>query len=153
MNRAKEGLRQLVSLGRLRPVLLTGAVGLVVLLVATRLRHDSQSLYLTAAVQRGEIRDAVDATGTVNAVTTVQVGSQVSGRIAKLNADFNSRVHRGDVIALGFLAGAMAFDDDRSTISQSQRNQDGFLIHTVESPYLSGKTEIRVLILDNRDIR
>jgi len=100
MNRAKEGLRQLVSLGRLRPVLLTGAVGLVVLLVATRLRHDSQSLYLTAAVQRGEIRDAVDATGTVNAVTTVQVGSQVSGRIAKLNADFNSRVHRGDVIAL-----------------------------------------------------
>ncbi len=100
MNRAKEGLRQLVSLGRRRPVLLTGAVGLVVLLVATRLRHDSQSLYLTAAVQRGEIRDAVDATGTVNAVTTVQVGSQVSGRIAKLNADFNSRVHRGDVIAL-----------------------------------------------------
>ena len=43
------------------------------------------------------IRDVVEATGTVNAVITVQVGSQVSGTIAKLNADFNSRVHKGDV--------------------------------------------------------
>lgn len=59
-----------------------------------RLRH------LTAKVQRGEIRDVVEATGTVNAVITVQVGSQVSGTIARLNADFNSRVSKGDVIAL-----------------------------------------------------
>ncbi|MGH7487838.1 MAG: efflux RND transporter periplasmic adaptor subunit, partial [Thermoanaerobaculia bacterium] len=44
--------------------------------------------------------DAVDATGTVNAVITVQVGSQVSGTIAKLNADFNSRVRKGEVLAL-----------------------------------------------------
>jgi HlyD family secretion protein len=56
--------------------------------------------YLGAKVQQGEIRDAVDSTGTVSAVITVQVGSQVSGTIAKLNADFNSRVHKGDVIAL-----------------------------------------------------
>jgi len=56
--------------------------------------------YLTAKVQRGEIRDEVDATGTVNAVITVQVGSQVSGTIAQLNADFNSRVHKGEIIAL-----------------------------------------------------
>jgi HlyD family secretion protein len=44
--------------------------------------------------------DVVEATGTINAVITVQVGSQVSGSIAKLNADFNSRVHKGDVVAL-----------------------------------------------------
>ncbi len=100
MNLVQEGLQRLASLGRRRTVLLAGAVGLVALLAATLLRHGSQSMYLTAAVQRGEIRDAVDATGTVNAVTTVQVGSQVSGRIAKLNADFNSRVHQGDIIAL-----------------------------------------------------
>jgi HlyD family secretion protein len=63
--------------------------------------HRSDRLqYLTAKAQRGEIRDAVDATGTVNAVITVQVGSQVSGTIARLNADFNSRVRKGDVIAL-----------------------------------------------------
>ena len=42
----------------------------------------------------------VEATGTINAVITVQVGSQVSGTISKLNVDFNSRVHKGDVVAL-----------------------------------------------------
>ena len=41
----------------------------------------------------------VDATGTINAVTTVQVGSQVSGVISELHADFNSHVTKGDVIA------------------------------------------------------
>jgi len=56
--------------------------------------------HFTAKVERGEIRDVVEATGTINAVITVQVGSQVSGTIAKLSADFNSRVHKGDVAAL-----------------------------------------------------
>ncbi len=56
--------------------------------------------HFTAKVERGDIHDVVDATGTINAVTTVQVGSQVSGQIAKLNADFNSRVHKGDIVAL-----------------------------------------------------
>ena len=51
-------------------------------------------------MERGDIKDSVEATGTINAVITVQVGSQVSGTIAKLNADFNSRVHKGDVVAL-----------------------------------------------------
>src|SRR5579859_2723267 len=54
----------------------------------------------TAKMERGEIDDVVEATGTINAVITVQVGSQVSGTIAKLNADFNSRVRKGDVVAL-----------------------------------------------------
>ncbi len=54
----------------------------------------------TAKVERGDINDVVEATGTINAVITVQVGSQVSGTIAKLNVDFNSRVHKGEVIAL-----------------------------------------------------
>jgi HlyD family secretion protein len=56
--------------------------------------------YVTAKVERGAIHDAVEATGTVNAVITVQVGSQVSGTIVRLNADFNSRVRKDDVIAL-----------------------------------------------------
>src|SRR5215471_8376023 len=56
--------------------------------------------YLTTKVQRGEIRDVVEATGTVNAVVNVQVGSQVSGTIAKLNVDFNSKVRRGDIVAV-----------------------------------------------------
>jgi HlyD family secretion protein len=55
---------------------------------------------VTAKVQRGEIRDVVEATGTVNAVVNVQVGSQVSGTVAKLNVDFNSKVKRGDIVAV-----------------------------------------------------
>lgn len=54
----------------------------------------------SAKVERGEIDDVVEATGTINSVITVQVGSQVSGSIAKLYADFNSRVHKGDIVAL-----------------------------------------------------
>jgi HlyD family secretion protein len=73
------------------------AVGFI---AAFNLGGGDQVRYLTAKVQRGDIRDEVEATGVVNAVVTVQVGSQVSGTIAKLNADFNSRVHRGDVVAL-----------------------------------------------------
>ena len=56
--------------------------------------------HFTATVERGDIDDVVEATGTINAVITVQVGSQVSGTIATLNADFNSKVHKGDVVAL-----------------------------------------------------
>ncbi len=64
------------------------------------LNRNTQAQHFTAKAERGEIDDVVEATGTINAVITVQVGSQVSGTIAKLNADFNSRVHKGDVVAL-----------------------------------------------------
>jgi HlyD family secretion protein len=50
-------------------------------------------------VERGDLVGRVTATGTLSAMVTVQVGSQVSGRIAELNADFGSRVKRGQVIA------------------------------------------------------
>jgi HlyD family secretion protein len=64
------------------------------------LNRSTRAQHFTAKVERGEIQDAVEATGTINAVITVQVGSQVSGTIAKLNVDFNSSVHKGDVVAL-----------------------------------------------------
>lgn len=53
----------------------------------------------TARVTRGDIADTVGATGTLQAVTTVQVGTQVSGTIQNLYADFNSIVQRGQVLA------------------------------------------------------
>ena len=55
--------------------------------------------YKTAPVQRGDVTAQVVANGTVNPVTIVQVGSQISGTILKLLADFNSVVTRGQVIA------------------------------------------------------
>src|SRR5262245_19360931 len=52
-----------------------------------------------AAVTRGDLADRVGATGTLQAVTTVQVGTQVSGTIQQLYADFNSLVKKGQVLA------------------------------------------------------
>jgi len=81
--------------------LIAGGVALVAgMLALFGMHRGAQPQYFTAVVERGDIFDVVDATGTINAVTTVQVGSQVSGAIARLNADFNSRVRKGDVIAM-----------------------------------------------------
>src|SRR5947208_16671179 len=55
--------------------------------------------YMTAKVERGNLRNTVTATGTLQAVTTVQVGSQASGTISALYADFNSKVRKGQVVA------------------------------------------------------
>ncbi|MHB8123549.1 MAG: efflux RND transporter periplasmic adaptor subunit [Desulfuromonadaceae bacterium] len=55
--------------------------------------------YRTAAIERGTIVSTVAATGNLSAVTTVQVGTQVSGTIQKLYVDFNSRVRKGQPIA------------------------------------------------------
>jgi HlyD family secretion protein len=55
--------------------------------------------YLTARVERGRISTTVNATGTLNAVISVQVGSQVSGTIQKLFVDYNSPVKEGQIIA------------------------------------------------------
>jgi HlyD family secretion protein len=60
---------------------------------------DSLVRYRTAKVERGPISAAVVASGTLNAVTTVQVGSQVSGQVKDIYADFNTPVKRNQVIA------------------------------------------------------
>src|SRR5665213_2869333 len=79
----------------------SGAVALIVVVGALfGLRKGNSVEYFSAKVERGEIRDAIDASGQVNAVVSVQVGSQVSGTIAKLNADFNSHVGKNQIVAL-----------------------------------------------------
>lgn len=55
--------------------------------------------YMTAKVERGNLRNTVTATGTLQAVTTVQVGSQASGTLSALYADFNSTVKKGQLLA------------------------------------------------------
>src|SRR5919204_2678439 len=74
--------------------------GLFILAFALRqCSRGSPSNYQTAPVTRGPITQAVTATGTLNPVVNVQVGSQVSGNIAKPFADFNSQVKAGQVVA------------------------------------------------------
>ena len=75
---------------------LLAAIGLL-----TAFKYESKNTpqYFTEKVQKGDIQNVVQATGTINAVTTVQVGSQVSGTIQTLSADFNSHVKKNQVIA------------------------------------------------------
>ena len=65
-----------------------------------RFTGSSQIQNFTAKVERGSVDDVVEATGTINPIVTVLVGSQVSGTIAELRADFNSHVHKGEIIAV-----------------------------------------------------
>jgi HlyD family secretion protein len=84
-----------------RPLpLIVGAVVLILIgLLVRKCSTGSSATFQTIAVTRGPITQAVTATGTLNPVVNVQVGSQVSGNIQKLFVDFNSKVKAGDVVA------------------------------------------------------
>lgn len=81
-------------------------LGVVIVLIALAVagftyfgRKADAEEYLTAKIERGNIRNTVTATGALKAVTTVLVGSQASGTISALYVDFNSNVKKGQVIA------------------------------------------------------
>lgn len=77
--------------------------------------------FLTAKVERGNLRNTVTATGTLQAVTTVQVGSQASGTISALYADYNSVVKKGQVIAqLDPAVSKAQVDQARANLQQAQ---------------------------------
>jgi len=59
----------------------------------------STGAYRTAKVERGDIRVAISSTGTLSAISTVTVGSQVSGQVTQVLADYNDKVRKGQVIA------------------------------------------------------
>jgi HlyD family secretion protein len=85
-----------------RLVLILLAISAVTASVAAYYRSgtsDDAPQFVTASVTRGDIIETVEATGALEAVTTVQVGTQVSGTIKTLNADYNSRVRKGQVVA------------------------------------------------------
>jgi HlyD family secretion protein len=85
-----------------RLVLILVAVVMVTASLAAYYRTNNNEIapqYTLAAATRGDVVETVDATGTLQAVTTVQVGTQVSGTIQSLHADFNSQVRKGQVIA------------------------------------------------------
>src|SRR5438067_12331184 len=71
---------------------------LIIAFIVRQCRESGAANYQTATVTRGPITQAVTATGTLNPVVNVQVGSQVSGNIAKLFADFNCQVKAGEVV-------------------------------------------------------
>jgi HlyD family secretion protein len=101
MSESTEASNEASPFRRRKVWLIAGGIVIVIAALSIPLLRRKESVqYLANKVLQGEIRDAVEATGIVNAVVSVQVGSQVSGRVGQLNVDFNSQVHRGDVIAL-----------------------------------------------------
>jgi HlyD family secretion protein len=72
--------------------------------------------YLTVAASRGNVRQIVSSTGTLQAVVTVQVGSQVSGTIEKLSADFNTKVTAGQIVV------QLNQDKFKAAVDQSRAN-------------------------------
>jgi HlyD family secretion protein len=86
----------------MKRVILFGFVGLLLVCALFAFRRWNASgagEYQTSTITRGAITQAVTATGTLNPVVNVQVGSQISGNIAKLSVDFNSPVKAGQVVA------------------------------------------------------
>ena len=75
-----------------------GMIAAAAAFAAFQFRGQDKPQYFTTKADRGDIRQVVEATGTINAVITVQVGSQVSGTISHLFVDFNSRVKKGQVV-------------------------------------------------------
>ena len=85
-----------------KKLLMLGGGALAIVVLAGFYFWGNQSAaaqYMTARIERGNMRNTVTATGTLQAVTTVQVGSQASGTISALYADFNSVVKKGQIVA------------------------------------------------------
>src|SRR6266700_1353748 len=79
--------------------LLVIVLGALVTIGMVMRARSGEAKYLTAKVQQGDITAVVQATGTINPLTTVPVGSYVSGTVQYVFADFNSRVQAGQVLA------------------------------------------------------
>src|SRR5438067_1688128 len=88
-------------LGIKRPLVVAGIAVLAIIVVAVVWvrRTSASTQFFTEPVQRGPIHNVVNATGAVQASLTVQVGSQVSGQIQAIYADYNSVVKRGQLLA------------------------------------------------------
>jgi HlyD family secretion protein len=97
-------------------------------------RGSAEPKFRKAKVDKGEVVATVTATGTLSAVTTVQVGSQVSGIIAKLHVDFNSVVKKGQILAeLDPTPFQQAVDQNQANLEKAKvelRNQEISLVRT-----------------------
>lgn len=107
-----------------KKTLILGTAGIALAAVAAFYFWGGQATaaqYLTARVERGNLRNTVTATGTLQAVTTVQVGSQASGTISALYADYNSVVKKGQVVAqLDPAVSKAQVDQARANLQQAQ---------------------------------
>src|SRR5690606_7786806 len=85
--------------GGLVAAMVLAAIAVAAHVYRGRSAQDDAGAYRTAQVERGDIRVAISATGTLAAISTVDVGSQISGQVIDVLVDFNDHVSRGQVIA------------------------------------------------------
>lgn len=109
------------------------AIALVALVAGAAWWHGqrdegAESAWRTVQVERGDVRVAISATGTLSAISTVTVGSQISGQVTDVLVDFNSRVQEGDVLAridprtyeAQIAQGAAQVESARASLSQAE---------------------------------
>jgi len=89
------------SVNKKRIAIIAGAAVIVIAIIwfVVRSRNNSAPAYRFATVETGNIQQTVSATGTLSAVKTVQVGTQVSGLVDQIHADFNDQVTKGQLLA------------------------------------------------------
>ncbi len=98
----------------------------------TRNGKESGGKYTLVKIDRGDLESVVSSTGTLSAVTTVQVGTQVSGRIAKIFTDFNQSVKKGQLLAMLDTSSLLmavseaesSYDRSRAQLKQSKQDLD-----------------------------
>ena len=99
LNPAREILNR-YGLLRARFLVIAAAIVLVGAYVFLRGEGQEEDMFITVEASRGDISYNIASTGLLQAVVTVQVGSQVSGRIQELHADFNSVVKKGQILVV-----------------------------------------------------
>jgi HlyD family secretion protein len=115
---------------------------------ATAAKQNGQSPYRMGAVDRGTVQMVVTATGTVSAVTTVTVGSQVSGTIKEILVDFNSPVKKGQVVARldpTFLQASVSENEaalERAEATLKQANRDVARISDLAEKNLAPRVDL-----------
>ncbi len=99
-----------------------------------RTRGSDTPRYQTVAVTRGSIVDAIEATGTLEPVDPVQIGSQVSGTVVSLGTDFNQQVKKGQVVAVLDPALLQAqVDQAQATVTRLQAEVERARIQVVDA--------------------
>jgi HlyD family secretion protein len=105
-------------------------------------RHDAAPSVTTATITRGDIVDVISATGTIEAVTRVEVGSQVSGSVKELNADFNTFVRKGQVLArLDPALFATQVEQARASVIRAQAEVDRLNVSLADAQAKLARTE------------
>jgi HlyD family secretion protein len=105
-------------------------LSVVVIWFFTRNGKVAEGKYTLVKIDRGDLEAVVSSTGTLSAVTTVQVGTQVSGRIAKLYTDFNQAVKKGQLLAMLDTSSLLmnvseaesAYDRSKAQLKQSKQD-------------------------------